>query len=265
MIEARFGLQRRPFDKAISTRDLYSWPGLDELAARLEMAKGSRGIMLLTGDPGTGKTVALRRFAHSLHAEHYRPIYLPLATVTVIDAYAQLNRALGGQETHAKSLLFREIQHGIAQLTAQGTQPVLILDEADLLRSPIFDELRILLNFEMDSKDPLLLILAGQPQLLAKLALRVHLPFRQRVAMRFRMPPMDETHTRGYLEHHLRLAGRKQRLFTDEATLQLFVQSGGVPRTIGNLALAAMVHAAAHRKDLVELDDLVAAAQEILA
>jgi type II secretory pathway predicted ATPase ExeA len=76
---------------------------------------------------------------------------------------------------------------------------------------------------------------------------------------------MDETHTRGYLEHHLRLAGRKQRLFTDEATLQLFVQSGGVPRTIGNLALAAMVHAAAQAKDLVELDDLVAAAQEVLS
>jgi type II secretory pathway predicted ATPase ExeA len=85
------------------------------------------------------------------------------------------------------------------------------------MRSPLFDELRILLNFEMDSKDPLLLILAGQPQLLAKLALRVHLPFRQRVAMRYRMPAMDEKHTRGYVEHQLKLAGRRQRLFTDEA------------------------------------------------
>ena len=142
MIEARFGLKRRPFDKAIRTRDLYSWPGLEELTARLEMAKGSRGIMLLTGEPGTGKTVALRRFVDSLNAEHYRAIYLPLATVTVIDAYAQLNRALGGQEmVRSKSLLFREIQAGIAQLTARGAQPVIILDEADLLRSPLFDEL----------------------------------------------------------------------------------------------------------------------------
>ena len=264
MIEARFGLKRRPFDKAIRTRDLYSWPGLEELTARLEMAKGSRGIMLLTGEPGTGKTVALRRFVDSLNAEHYRAIYLPLATVTVIDAYAQLNRALGGQEmVRSKSLLFREIQAGIAQLTARGAQPVIILDEADLLRSPLFDELRILLNFEMDSKDPLLLILAGQPQLLAKLALRVHLPFRQRVAMRYRMPPMDETHTRGYLEHHLRLAGRRQRLFTDEATLQLFVQSGGVPRAIGNLALGAMVLAASRNADIVELDDVITASREV--
>jgi len=116
----------------------------------------------------------------------------------------------------------------------------------------------------MDSKDPVLLILAGQPQLLAKLALRVHLPFRQRVAMRYRMPPMDEAHTRGYVEHHLKLAGRRQRLFVDEALIQLFVQSGGIPRIIGNLALAAMYHAAAHNKDLVELDDLVAATKEVL-
>jgi type II secretory pathway predicted ATPase ExeA len=263
MIEARFGLKRRPFDKAIATRDLYGWPGLEELQARLDMAKAARGIMLLTGEPGTGKTVALRRFIDSLHAEHYRPIYLPLATVTVIDAYAQLNRALGGQEVRSKSLLFREIQNGIAQLTAQGTQPVIVLDEADLLRSPLFDELRILLNFEIDSKDPLLLILSGQPQLLAKLALRVHLPFRQRVAMRYRMPPMDETHTRGYVEHQLRLAGRRQRLFTEEAMMQIFVQSGGIPRAIGNLALSAMVHAAARGADIVELDDVIAASREV--
>ncbi|MBD3335777.1 MAG: AAA family ATPase [Candidatus Eisenbacteria bacterium] len=264
MIEARFGLKKRPFDKHIATRDLYPWPGLAELDARLEMAKTARGIMLLTGEPGTGKTVALRRFVDRLNTEHYRSVYLPLATVTVLDAYHQLNRALGGQDVRSKSLLFREIQHGIAQLTAQGQQPVIVLDEADLLRSALFDELRILLNFEMDSKDPLLLILAGQPQLLAKLALRVHLPFRQRVAMRFRMPPMDETHTRGYVQHHLTLAGRRQRLFTDEALMQTFVQSGGIPRVIGNIALGAMVTAAAQNKDIVELDHVVTASQEVL-
>ena len=128
MIEARFGLKARPFDKSIPSRDLYPWPGLDEVTARLEMAKSSRGIMLLSGEPGTGKTAALRRFVDTLNAEHYTPVYLPLATVTVIDAYAQLNRALGGQDVRSKSLLYREIQHGIAQLTVQGKQPVVILD-----------------------------------------------------------------------------------------------------------------------------------------
>jgi len=264
MIEARFGLKHRPFDKAIDSRQLYLWPGLEELQARLEMAKQSRGILLLTGEPGTGKTVALRRFVDSLNAEHYTPVYLPLSTLTVIDAYAQLNRALAGQDVRSKSLLYREIQNGVAQLAAQGKQPVVILDEADLLRSPLFDELRILLNFEMDSKDPVLLILAGQPQLLAKLALRVHLPFRQRVAMRYRMPPMDEQHTRGYVDHHLHLAGRRQRLLTDEAAIQIFVHSGGIPRAIGNLTLAAMFHAAARASDLVELDDVIAASKELL-
>jgi len=78
------------------------------------------------------------------------------------------------------------------------------------------------------------------------------------------MPPMDEQHTRGYVEHHLHLAGRRQRLFTDEAMLQIFVQSGGIPRTIGNLALTAMYTAAGASKDLVELDDVVAATREMV-
>ena len=81
--------------------------------------------------------------------------------------------------------------------------------------------------------------------------------------MRYRMPAMDETHTRGYVEHHLKLAGRKARLFTDEALLQLFVQSGGIPRAIGNLTLTAMFTAASQNKDLVELDDVIAAAREL--
>ena len=264
MIEARFGFKHRPFDKSIASRDLYSWPGLSELEARLELVKQAKGILLLTGEPGTGKTAGLRKFVDSLNLEHYIPVYLPLSTVTILDAYAQLNRALGGQEVRSKSLLFKEIQQGVAQLSAQGKMPVVVLDEADLLRSALFDEFRILLNFEMDSKDPLLLILAGQPQLLAKLALRIHLPFRQRVAMRYRMPPLDENHTRGYVEHHLKLVGCKHKLFTDEALLQIFVQSGGVPRIIGNLALGALYTAAGQSKDLVDLDDVIATAREVL-
>ena len=86
MIEARFGLKHRPFHKSISTGELYCWPGLEELDRRLEMAKRARGIMLLTGEPGTGKTVSLRRFVDTLNSEHYRSVYLPLATVTVLDA-----------------------------------------------------------------------------------------------------------------------------------------------------------------------------------
>jgi type II secretory pathway predicted ATPase ExeA len=74
---------------------------------------------------------------------------------------------------------------------------------------------------------------------------------------------MDEAHTRGYVDHHLQLAGRRQRLFTDEAMIQIFVQSGGIPRVIGNIALGAMVTAAAQNKDLIEFDDVVAVGQEV--
>ena len=73
MIEARFGLKARPFDKSIPSRDLYPWPGLEELDARLHLAKRSRGIMLLTGEPGTGKTALCANIVETL-----RPLKLVL-------------------------------------------------------------------------------------------------------------------------------------------------------------------------------------------
>ncbi len=97
MIADRFGLKCRPFDKHIATRELFPWPGFEELSAGLEMAQVARGILLLTNEPGTGKAVAVRGFGDSLNTEHYRCVCLPPATVTVLDAYPQLNRTLGGQ------------------------------------------------------------------------------------------------------------------------------------------------------------------------
>ncbi len=93
---------------------------------------------------------------------------------------------------------------------------------------------------------------------------RIHLPFRQRVAMRYRMPPMDEEQTCGYVDHQLKLVGRTQRLFTDEAMMQLFVQSGGVARVVGNLALTAMTEAVLLGKDVVELDEVIIASKEVM-
>ena len=240
MIEARFGLKRRPFDKSIDTaRPLplarargASRPARD--GQSMPAASCSSPASPARARPWPSAASSTRSTPSTTCASTCPWPPSPSSTPTPSSTAPW---AAGGP---LQEPLFEEIQHGVAQLAARGKQPVIILDEADLLRSPLFDELRILLNFEMDSKDPLLLILAGQPQLLAKLALRVHLPFRQRVAMRYRMPTMDEQHTRGYVEHQLRLAGRQQRLFTDEALMQIFVQSGGIPRVIGNLALAAM-------------------------
>ena len=79
-----------------------------------------------------------------------------------------------------------------------------------------------------------------------------------------RNPEAPEKQTRGYVEHHLKLAGRSNGLFTDEAMNQLFVQSGGVPRVIGNIALAAMTEAAMAGRDLVELDEVITASKEVV-
>lgn len=97
-----------------------------------------RGIMLLTGEPGTGKTTALRRFVDNLSNELFLPVYLPLSTVAIGDFYKQLNSKLHGPSLSTKSVLFKSIQERILYYAQQANKvPVIIIDEAHLLKKTV--------------------------------------------------------------------------------------------------------------------------------
>ena len=166
MLEAFFGLTGRPFDKSLKPEQLFISNGVKELFSRLEYMKQLRGIMLISGQPGTGKITALRAFINGLSQLSYQSFYVPLATVNVLDFYRQLNNQLGGEPYHYKALLFNSIQQNIKERVTNSKKiPVIIFDEAHLLKNENFIELQIITNFNMDATDPALIILAGQPHL----------------------------------------------------------------------------------------------------
>ena len=109
-IEVYYGLTGIPFDKSIKPDEIFLSASAKELQSRLEYMKCHRGLMLITGEPGTGKTTILRAFVDRLSQLSYQSFYVPLSTVNILDFYRQLNYHLGGQPLHLKSALFRSIQ-----------------------------------------------------------------------------------------------------------------------------------------------------------
>lgn len=265
MIQAYFGFKRMPFPKEIKTDSMYESFDLKEVAARLQILKQNRGIFCLTGEPGSGKTSALRRFVEGLNPQTHVHCYTPHATVNRSDLYRQLNHLLKLPRRIRKSDLFDQLQRAVTEMhESQGKTPVIILDETHLMDHDTLQELILITNFQMDSKVPFLLVLIGQPDLREKLRRRMHEPLNQRITLRYHMAGiLDDEEARSYCLHHLKLAGRADPLFEEQAFGLLKQLGQGLPRKMGNLAVAAMMLAMAKKSTLVTSDHVIKGADGI--
>jgi len=160
MFKSFYSLSKNPFLKEIETKDLFLSDNFKEVKARLDYLKKTRGIGVLVGEPGSGKTTSLRFFADSLNSSLFKVIYFPLSTGTVMDFYKGLASGLGEQPASRKVELFQQIQHAVSTLYHdQKITPVFILDEMQLAVNKFLNDLSILFNFSMDSENPFILIL----------------------------------------------------------------------------------------------------------
>ncbi|MBC7342427.1 MAG: AAA family ATPase [Clostridia bacterium] len=140
-----FGLKYNPFTKEIQTDHLFVSRDLAELESRLKYLKQVRGIGLVSGEPGCGKTTALRKFASELNPAYFRPCYFALSTVTPLEFYQGLSRALGEEPKHKKVSLFAQIQDAILTMNAERhLVPVIVLDEIHLASNHVLEDIRLL-------------------------------------------------------------------------------------------------------------------------
>jgi general secretion pathway protein A len=265
MIQAYFGLKRPPFPKELKTDHMFESFDLRETHARLQILKQNRGLFCLTGEPGSGKTSALRRFVDGLNPQTHVHCYTPHATVNRNDLYRQLNTLLRLPPRIRKSDLFDQIQRQVSELHEnQGKTPVIILDEAHLMDHETLQELILITNFQMDSRVPFVLVLIGQPDLREKLKRRMHEPLNQRITLRYHMAGItDDEEARSYVLHHLKLAGRSDPLFEDQAFPMLRQLGQGLPRKIGNLATSALMLAMVKKQQNISADLVVKASDGI--
>ena len=254
-LSAWFGLKRFPFDKNIKPSEALDTEPLNEALARLDYIKRRGAILLLTGDPGVGKTLALRRYVHSLNENLFNTYYTPLATLSRSDLLFHINRLLGLPHRMSKSAIYTQIQQALLESKEQlGKTVLLIIDEAHLLQTGPLEELRLLTNFKMDSYDPFILILSGQSDLKRVMDFAVMEPFNQRIAIRYHMPPLSPEQSRHYVSHHLELAGAKEPIFDDKALDCVHEVSFGIPRKIGAVTEAALTYAMFDQKHTVNAD-----------
>ncbi len=264
MIKQFFGFKTLPFAKDIDTKNIFLSNSMKELFSRLEYIKQNRGIMLLTGEPGTGKTLAIRHFFQELNQNCYLPIYTPLSTVSQMEFYRQLCFKLTGDMTYFKWLCFEKIQKGIIDFVNNSKKvPVIIIDEAHLLKGTNLSEIQIILNFEIDSVNPVIFILVGQTFLRDIVSRPVHLSLNRRFTLKYNIIPLEKTEIKNYVVHHLKIAGVSKEIFSDSAIEAIFNNTGGNPGTIANLASKALALAVSENKYLIQEEEIYNASKEL--
>jgi general secretion pathway protein A len=264
MLEAFYNLKRLPFQKDINPKELFLCGASEELSGRLEHMKRKRGIMLITGAPGTGKTLHIRAFVEKLNPNLFKPVYTPLSTVNIIDFYRQLSVLLTGEASYRKSQLFNSIQTSIRNYVLNNKKtPVIIFDEAHLLKIENFYELQIITNFNMDSSDPALFILIGQPHLRERLLIPVLQPFNQRISLKYHLPALTKEEAASYIRHHLSLAGLKEPMFNQNALNAVYQNSAGIPRMINALCIKTMTVGSSGKKEVLTEEEVFRATHEL--
>lgn len=251
-----YGFSQTPFSRSISTQDLFPARGHQEIQGRLAFALHERLPALITGEVGTGKSTALRAFAHSLDRNLYPLVYLANPLLNPASLYAQILFALKIEPAFSFGRLQPQLQDALQDLSRSGRFVLLVIDEAHRLPPDLFDQLRFLLNDDFDSTSHLTLVLLGQPDLAHKLTFAPYRALHQRIAVRYQLPPFDLAETAAYVKHHLRVAGYQAQLFSDSFVAGLFDYTKGVARQINNVCRAALLLGVTENKKILDETDL---------
>jgi general secretion pathway protein A len=249
-----FGLSQAPFTKEVSDADLWLPPSKLSLVEHLVEALQGRHSVLLTGEPGVGKTCVLRALRQHLPQERFRLTYCHNATLGRRDFYRQLSLALGLSPKATAAAVFYAVTGHVQELVSSRLHPVFLLDEAHLLHSDVLGHLHILLNYEWDSRALLSTVLVGLPELEARLALSTHKSLLSRLHHRLRIDPVTPGDSADYLRHRLQRAGCERELFPQDAMALLHEASQGAHRELDRLASLCLREAARSKKKLIDRD-----------
>jgi general secretion pathway protein A len=245
MYEAFYGLRERPFDLTTNPRFLLLTGKHREALSNLRYGLMSRrGLTLLVGEAGTGKTTLVQATIQGFERQGAKIAYLNNPTLTRGEFYEFLAGAfeLDPAAAQSKVRLLRELESKLGERRAAGILSGLILDEVQALPDELLEEVRLLANIETPTDKLLPIVLAGQPELADRLNQPSLRQLKQRVALRCYLQALDARETAEYIAGRIRVAGGNSVLvFTRQAVEAVFEGSGGIPRLISVICDNALI------------------------
>jgi len=270
MYQQFYGLTRAPFDLTPNPKFLLLTPIHREALYMLEYGVTARkGIVLLLGDAGLGKTTLLRkalatRLAVSATAADAVYIRNPRLSPGELFEHLVIGFGLPRTAPMSKPVLLKHLESALAERLKAGRTAALILEEAQGLSDDLLEELRLLANIESDEDKLLSVVLAGQPELGERLNQHHLRQLKQRIALRCELRAFDLQETATYIFGRLRLAGGDAaQYFTREAVIAIHQVSRGVPRLISVICDNALLNGFALQQSSIDAEIVEAVCRDL--
>ena len=247
MYEQFFGLRERPFELVPNPRFLYLSARQQEAVGNLRLGlHTARGLTLLLGEAGTGKTTIVQAVLGALDPATVEYVLLSNPTLTRAEFYESLAEgfALSAQAAYSKARFLTDFRERLEARHAAGLLSALVLDEAQSMSHELLEEVRLLSNIETPTSKLLNVVLAGQPELADRLNDPNLRQLKQRVSLRCELATLNFAETAAYIAGRIRIAGGEPAaIFSREAILAIHQCSRGVPRTINVICDNALIGA----------------------
>ena len=252
-LRAHFGFTKTPFHKAMRAAQMYDSESQRQLVAGLEMWTEVGGIALCTGPVGAGKSISLRRFLHGLDERRHHVVNFTYLPGTVTGFLRSMSRALGlRMRLHGADLFDAAREHLADFEQTHGPHPVIVIDDAEGLSIPVLDSLRRLTAHDLDAELRFSILLAGTEEVAHTLRLPELESLRSRISYAHALRPFTIEDTRNYLRFHIERAEADPKLLSDDACRKIFHASQGKPRYVNQLALHALIAAAASGREEID-------------
>jgi general secretion pathway protein A len=263
-LKSAYGCHATPFTREMRTADHYSLPFFDQARDGILRAVEKRASAALIALAGSGKSTVLRATLDRLPEARYVTHYVKCSSISKRDMCREIARVCGVASAGSFPVLLHRLQEKFeGVVTDSGRRPVLFLDEAHDLRPDVLGMLRVITNFQMDSRLVLSVVLAGQPDLAKTLNRDDQDAVARRIVHYATLRPLSRDETAKYVEHRITVVGAGQCPFDAGALDALYEIGRGNLRTTDNLALEALELAAAANLKVVGAQHVAAARKNV--
>lgn len=262
---ATFDLRKQPMTREFDISQRWGPIDREEVLGLLVNAIKERTSAAIIGPAGSGKTVIMRALVDNLPEARYKTHYIKVTGISTRDLCREIAAAMGCKPANQYNTLVRVIQQRMLESTDHdGLRPVLIMDEAHDFRFNVLPIIRILTNFNMDSRLVVSIVLCGQPPLAAMLARADMEAVSRRLAYCATLKNLTREDTKEYIRHRLFMVGGKSDIFNPRALEAIYEIGGGNLRATDSLAKTAMDIAAAKQCTQVDESHVVQAKERLL-